>query len=251
MIFHYAICLVCTVRARRRARFLDFLQIGSLKAFLREGFEEWKTQAEQLSCLALQFAHQIRPNQLYAALAILLFTILFPFFSTLNLAHCFTLFNRKISYYLEFLFSAPLYCSSFVQTHKISNHYASWAQWEWQGCSFLSGNHCHFLVRFLGLLCILFTAFGKLPCRIWWFWTLFLLRIRSNKIAEIKQLETQNLRWFALNVRAKSSFSRCSNSLAWKFWLKKKITHVSNFAFFVTSLKTLKTGITSVQYSNN
>ncbi|EXB80853.1 hypothetical protein L484_020111 [Morus notabilis] len=45
-----------------------------------EGFEEWKTQAEQLSRLALQFAHQIPPNQLYAALAIFLFTILFPFF---------------------------------------------------------------------------------------------------------------------------------------------------------------------------
>lgn len=45
-----------------------------------EGFEEWKSQAEQWSRQVLQYLHQIPPNQLYASLGVLLFTILFLFF---------------------------------------------------------------------------------------------------------------------------------------------------------------------------
>ncbi|KAH7510698.1 uncharacterized protein LOC107428701 [Ziziphus jujuba] len=45
-----------------------------------EGLEQWKIQAEQWSQQALQYIHQIPPNQLYAALAVLLFPIIFIFF---------------------------------------------------------------------------------------------------------------------------------------------------------------------------
>ncbi|KAF3431237.1 hypothetical protein FNV43_RR25967 [Rhamnella rubrinervis] len=42
--------------------------------------EQWKNQAEQWFRQDFEYIHQIPPNQLYAALAVLLFTILFVFF---------------------------------------------------------------------------------------------------------------------------------------------------------------------------
>lgn len=41
---------------------------------LKEVAEQWKKQAEQWSSHALQYFHQAPPEQIYAAIAVLLFT---------------------------------------------------------------------------------------------------------------------------------------------------------------------------------
>ncbi|KAJ6336319.1 hypothetical protein OIU78_012838 [Salix suchowensis] len=41
-----------------------------------EGIEQWKTEAQQWLRQGIEYAHQIPPTQLYAAVAVLLFTTL-------------------------------------------------------------------------------------------------------------------------------------------------------------------------------
>lgn len=52
-----------------------------------EGIEQWKTEAQQWLRQGIEYAHQIPPTQLYAAVAVLLFTTLLLLIS--NLLHPF------------------------------------------------------------------------------------------------------------------------------------------------------------------
>jgi signal recognition particle receptor subunit beta len=54
--------------------------------------EQWKNQFEQWLKQGIEYSHQIPPTQLYAALAVLLFTTLFFLFSTLSLSFKRTVF---------------------------------------------------------------------------------------------------------------------------------------------------------------
>jgi hypothetical protein len=47
-----------------------------LAASKMEGIEQWKTEAQQWLQQGIEYAHQLPPTQLYAAVAVLLFTTL-------------------------------------------------------------------------------------------------------------------------------------------------------------------------------
>lgn len=65
------------------SQYLPYLKQLKLSDEQIKHFEQWKYQAEQWHNQALEYIHEIPPNQLYAALGVLVFTIIFFLLSML------------------------------------------------------------------------------------------------------------------------------------------------------------------------